>query len=385
MTDPAAFESARAAFLRGLEHFQAGRFEAAEREYVGSLKALPGRVSTLLNLAAVRLRLGQGEGALAAADAVLAQEPGNAEAMFHRANALAKCSRVAEADAAFDALTEAMPGLAEGHAAHGQHLRDTGRLERAAAAFERAIACGAEPEMHRYFLAAVRGEALAAPPRAYVQALFDDYAPVFDEHLVGRLGYRAHEAVVALALEGRGPVEIDGEGIAAAGRRHGTAIDLGCGTGLCGAALRPVVERLVGVDLSPGMLERAAATGHYDELVHADVTAHLLATAPGSAAILVAADVFIYVGALHALLDAAARALAPGGVFAFTTEGLPEGATAGAGAEHLMPSLRYAHGETALATLATRCGFVVEAMRRGVIRHEQQQPVAGTFWRLRRA
>ena len=35
------------------------------------------------------------------------------------------------------------------------------------------------------------------------------------------------------------------------GTRFGTMLDLGCGTGLAGAAFRPHVDWLAGVDLSP--------------------------------------------------------------------------------------------------------------------------------------
>ena len=47
----------------------------------------------------------------------------------------------------------------------------------------------------------------------------------------------------------------------------GSMLDLGCGTGLGGAAFRAVADRLVGVDLSPAMIAQAAAKDLYDRLV----------------------------------------------------------------------------------------------------------------------
>ena len=41
--------------------------------------------------------------------------------------------------------------------------------------------------------------------------------------------------------------------------RFGAMLDLGCGTGLAGAAFRPQVDRLTGVDLSPAMIAQARA------------------------------------------------------------------------------------------------------------------------------
>jgi hypothetical protein len=46
--------------------------------------------------------------------------------------------------------------------------------------------------------------------------------------------------------------------------RFGAMLDLGCGTGLGGAAFRAFVDRLVGVDLSPAMVAQASAKGLYD-------------------------------------------------------------------------------------------------------------------------
>ena len=64
--------------------------------FVASLQRLPGRVSTRINLAATRLRLGRAAEALAELDAVLAAEPQHLDAWCHRAAALAELGRDAE-------------------------------------------------------------------------------------------------------------------------------------------------------------------------------------------------------------------------------------------------------------------------------------------------
>ena len=76
-------------------------------------------------------------------------------------------------------------------------------------------------------------------PQAYVARLFDDYAPRFDAHLIESLAYRA-PALIADALDSAAP-----------GRRFAHALDIGCGTGLMGQAVRGRVDHLTGVDLSP--------------------------------------------------------------------------------------------------------------------------------------
>ena len=53
--------------------------------------------------------------------------------------------------------------------------------------------------------------------------------------------------------------------------KFGSVLDLGCGTGLAGAAFRPFCDWLVGVDLSPAMLAQARDKGLYDRLVEGEV------------------------------------------------------------------------------------------------------------------
>ncbi|MEO1613841.1 MAG: methyltransferase domain-containing protein, partial [Pseudomonadota bacterium] len=54
----------------------------------------------------------------------------------------------------------------------------------------------------------------------------------------------------------------------------GDIVDLGCGAGAAGPALRArfTGERLIGVDASPDMLAKARAVGCYDEVATADIS-----------------------------------------------------------------------------------------------------------------
>src|SRR5262249_8995897 len=96
-------------------------------------------------------------------------------------------------------------------------------------------------------------------------------------------------------------------------------LDLGCGTGLCGAQFRPWARTLMGVDQSAGMLARARARGIYDELTESDLASALRKYADRFD-LIVASDVLLLVGDLAPVFDAVARALHPGGRFAFTVD-----------------------------------------------------------------
>src|SRR5205814_2317139 len=161
----------------------------------------------------------------------------------------------------------------------------------------KAIDNGGDRELNRYYLASVgAGTPPRAAPRNYVQSLFEGYADGFDDHLVQVLKYRAPEILV--------------DGVRRIKPAYQTALDLGCGTGLCGPLLRPLVKRLEGIDLSQNMVERATRRNVYDSVVQADLADYLLTT-DRRYKLLVAADVFIYVGALDEVFSSVARVIEP--------------------------------------------------------------------------
>jgi predicted TPR repeat methyltransferase len=362
----ARFEQAKTFFLEGLAHYRAGRFESADRDFSASLALVPGRPSTLTNLGATRLKLGRVEEATALLREALRQEPDNAEALGHLAAALAEAG---QHESALEAVTRAVrlsPANGAAWSLRGTLARELGRREEAAAAYRQALAHGADPQLTAYYLAGVAQEESAtpaAPPRHYVEQLFDAYAQDFDDHLAGRLQYRAPQILV------------DGLDVP----RFRAALDLGCGTGLCGPLLRPRAGRLEGVDLSAAMVERARGLGCYDEVTQADIAEFLEGT-PHRYDLLVAADVFIYVGALERVFAGAARVLEPGGAFCFSLEAADERQSFA-----LRMSLRYAHSERYIRMLAAQCGFDVQATARHALRIDQGSPVAGLFAWLRKA
>ncbi len=365
---PDAFEQAKAEFLAGLASHQAQDFVRAEKHYEASLRLLPGRPSTLINLAATQLRLGRPAEALASADAALAAEPVSADALLHRGTALAELGRAADALATFERLGTLEPTHALAWSHRGSLLRELSRHQDAEAAFREALRHGADPALHRYYLAGLGAEgAPPAPPRDYVERLFDAYAGDFEEHLLGTLGYRAHQELVDRVRRWAEPAGFD------------AALDLGCGTGLCGPLLRPLARHLTGLDLSAVMLDRARASGAYDRLEQADATRFLAGTHERFE-LVVAADVLIYIGDPAPLFSAVARAM-PRGLFAFTVEA--DDGDAGPG-WRLLPSLRYAHAPTHLLRLAQANGFEPVVVEHGPVRHDQGQAVDGLYLVLRR-
>ncbi len=260
---------------------------------------------------------------------------------------------------AFDRAVAVSPSMAQAWSERGGLLRELNRLEEAALCFEKALSLGADPVVHDYYLAAVRGTgAPAAPPRQYVEALFDEYASDFHEHLVEELQYQAHESLV-------GP-------LVRSARRYEVVLDLGCGTGLCGKLIHPLAETVNGVDVSNAMLEQARQLGVYNELAHADLISFLAETSR-KADLVLAADVFIYVGELSAVFQSVRSILNPTGCFAFTVERTEQQDV------QLLPSLRYRHSEKYVRQLAQAHGFSVRDFFTAPLRYDQMKPVQGFY------
>lgn len=134
-------------------------------------------------------------------------------------------------------------------------------------------------------------------------------------------------------------------------------LDLGCGTGLCGAPFRPWARTLVGVDQSAGMLAQARARGIYDELIESDLTAAVQRHAERFD-LIVASDVLLLIGDLGPLFHGVARVLRPGGRFAFTVDLLD-----GEGDYRLSIWLHYAHSRAYVARLAHEVALEIVSVR----------------------
>jgi predicted TPR repeat methyltransferase len=343
-----------------------GRGSAALVQYRRTVELAPDNAALRLDLGACLQGLGQLDEAAQQYRQALALDPGLAQAHnnlggIHQARD--------ELDAAADCYRAALaadPELAEAHRNHAAVLEATGQTEAALRQYQEALRLKPGYAEVAYKLAALRGGSApeTAPPE-YISDLFDQYAEAFDEHLTGALGYRTPQRLRELYDELAG----DATGL--------RVLDLGCGTGLSGLAFRDRAAFLAGVDLSPRMLDKARARELYDELQCGDVVPALAAEGHAWELVL-AADVFVYLGDLAAVMAAAARALRPGGWLLFSVE-------QGDGRDFVLgKSGRYAHSVEYLQRLAGEAGLTVRAARETVLRQDFGQDVQGWLLALQR-
>jgi predicted TPR repeat methyltransferase len=263
-------------------------------------------------------------------------------------------------------VLETVPAFASAWFALATIREAEGDRERAIAAF--LAARNADPQdLHGARLHLARlgvGEATPAMMETHVRRMFDQHAPRFDQSL-RHLDYRGPQllvaAVAAVTLSaGRPP-------------RFAAVLDLGCGTGLAGAAFRAAVDRLTGIDLSAAMIEETRRKALYDRLVTGELVDFLAAEAAAQMRydLVVAADVLVYMQDLAVVAAAVRRVLVPSGLFAFTTE-----THAGDGVL-LRESLRYAHGAADVRATMAGAGLDLSYLAEVSTRTERGEPVPG--------
>ncbi len=234
-----------------------------------------------------------------------------------------------------------------------------GKADKAIAYYKNILQQEPDNEEISHILSALeQTEAPDKPPENYVENLFDQYANHYDEHLVKHLQYKVPKNMrLLLEQEDLWP------------NRLLKILDLGCGTGAMGHELSYKAQTLIGVDLSQQMLDEAKQSKIYDSLHHSDILTFLPTCADFD--VILAADVFTYIGNLQPVFKLCHRALVPGGLLCFSTEQTHEENFT------LQTNVRYAHNKIYLQEQLQDAGFTVISINNTVLRQQFKKDVAG--------
>lgn len=307
--------------------------------------------------------LGFGERAVADFSKALSFDPSLYASSLALASELLTLKRFKEALGPARRAVRLMPDAAAARAMLGLALLRAGRTEEAVEALEAAKSLDpADAHGASVLLASLGRGASERASDAYVEGLFDAFAPQFETALVRDLGYRGPEALRE-QLDRFAP-----------GRRFARCLDLGCGSGLAGAALKARCASLVGVDISAGMLALAEAKGVYASLHRSELTAWLAGEGGGATAerfdLVTALDVFVYVGDLHRIFSLAASRLEPGGLLVFSVERAESGVEA-------TEKRRFRHGRDHLLAAARASGLTELGVVDAPLRLEESGAAGG--------
>ena len=326
----------------GVLAHQQGRSDEAVALIERSLALEPNRADCYSNLGIIFQSAGKLEKAIDAYQRAIAIDPSHANAHSNLGVLLRATGKPSEAEAAYRTAIQLNPQHIDAYTNLGILLNGLKRTKEASACYCKVITLRPKHRDARRLLALAHctlgeiGEAVKileewldeepddpialhmraactgrdVPVRAsnaFVEKTFDSFAASFESKLE-QLSYRA-PALVAAMLEDSGLQP----------SKRLDVLDAGCGTGLCGPLVAPYARRLVGVDLSAGMLAHAKEKNVYDALMKTDLTEYLRDNSEAFD-LIVSADTLVYFGDLESVLAAAARALRPNGLFVFTLE-----------------------------------------------------------------
>ncbi|MBI3446290.1 MAG: tetratricopeptide repeat protein [Magnetospirillum sp.] len=390
--------SADAHYGRGVTLAALGRNDEAGAALRRRLDIMPEHVAALTNLGGMLQMAGDlaeaeqcyGRALAADANASLALHNmaglclsqgrrGEAEDFARRAHAVAPCSETAlrladilgeggsysEAEAILRAALAIMADDPRLWRSLGFALKKLQRGVEAIAAYRAALELNPDDGEARHMIAALTGAQTQQAPADYVRGFFDTYADRFESHLLEKVQYEAPTHLRNLF-----------DRVAGEQTRLDAVLDLGCGTGLTAEAFQGRVDRFLGVDLSPRMLEIASGRGLYADLREADAALALARSRSLSA--VMATDLFIYIGDLDDVFAGAAAALAPGGWFLFSVE------SADGEDYKLLPTGRYAQSPAYIRSLLARHGLTEIACEHGRIRGGADGDIDGDYWIARK-
>lgn len=345
-----------------------GQTQEAVESYFEALKIDPYYSDSWCNIGVVMRNLGNLEQAVQMLVYAVEFNPNHAESWHNLGMNLANLGQIEKAAEALQKCAETAgdsrwypPGM------HAYILAALGQNKAAEEILTRYLERDPGHETANHMLAALRGENLARASEGYVRAHFDGFANDFDA-VLKNLDYRAPEIVAERVgqLLGDGPPFAE-------------VLDLGCGTGLCGVLIRQMCQRLTGVDLSRGMLRRAAKREVYDKLEEAELCGYLDAWPEGGCDLAVCVDTLCYMGELEPVFAGLRHALRPGAPFVATVEAHDDDP-----GYHLTISGRYTHAASYIRAAAEAAGLAVTGMEKVVLRKEMGQPVNGLVFTLTR-
>lgn len=146
-------------------------------------------------------------------------------------------------------------------------------------------------------------------PAEYVESLFTSYSNYYDKQMLDTLDYQVHN-FISEGLE---------KYFKETPNNQWNILDLGCGTGICGEAIKPFAKSLTGIDISEGMLKQAEQKKIYTQLITNTIENYLSKTEQ-LFDLIVAADVFVYLGDLSEIFTQIYSRLNTNGRFIFSIE-----------------------------------------------------------------
>lgn len=205
-------------------------------------------------------------------------------------------------------------------------------------------------------------------PAEYIQHLFDQYAPHYEQHLNTTLDYHVPKALFKQLTDTLNQNNLSLN-----------ILDLGCGTGLCSDYFYPIADTLIGIDLSEKMLAICRQKNRYTQLIHGPI--HTTYETIRNIDLVIAADVFPYIGDLDNIFKSVSYYLNVGGYFCASIEALQSESET---PYRLAHTIRYQHKKNYIEQLAQSYKFTILDIINFKLRKNREKYIEGYLFLLKK-
>jgi predicted TPR repeat methyltransferase len=310
------------------------------------------------NMGVAYREIGDQDEAISCFRRAVAFAPNMAEAWNNLGVAQDELNLIENALTSYKKAIEIRPDYVSAHFNLGISLQKLERFKEAEEHYNKVLETEPDDEPAKFMLQSMgASETPEAAPVEHVRRIFDQCAGTFEKTLVKDLEYKTPELLFDVVR----PYLTEEMNV----------LDLGCGTGLGAQLYRPFSKILIGVDVSPKMLEKAAEKNIYDRLEVFDILQEW--DFPQQFNLIYSSDVLVYFGNLDTIIRSASSSLIDEGIIAFSVERLENNNKT----YRLFPSGRYAHSRTYIQDCLRRQGLQIIAETKADIRKQAGNRVKG--------
>lgn len=241
----------------------------------------------------------------------------------------------------------------------------SGQMQKAEQLYRQLLDHNPHHQAARHMVDSLSGNTPETAPLDYVESVFDNYADDFEHSLLDNLQYRTPAALKNLY------------NMLFHGSVQDRALDLGCGTGLAGTEFKECCKEIIGMDISEQMLSIAASKQIYKRLVKDDIL-HFLTNNGSPFSLILAADVFTYMGNLEKVFIECLENSVDNGLFLFSVE---ESHNAGF---ELKTTGRFGHSHDYISSLSKKTGWTILEETHSKLRKDKGKWIKGFLFLLQK-
>ncbi len=351
-------ESPMIHFNMGLAHFDMGDFNKAAEHYQTACRGNPDDPDIHYNQGINFRRLGKLNDAAKAFEKAEKMGDSSIDTLYNRALCYQDLKEFENAAKLYSDILHKESTYQPALNNYAYLCHKAGDLKKAKQLYERLLQLNPRHTAAQHMLNALCGVTPDNAPLEYVESVFDAYAGSFEESLLQNLHYRTPEELWCLFRK------VFPE------RQNNRCLDIGCGTGLAGEMFKSACRELIGVDISERILQKAAAKNLYTQLLKIDILSYLHKTEKNFD-LLLAADVFTYMGELKPLFDACYQRCNREGILCFSVE------ESNGNSYRLKKTGRFGHSHSYITTLCKNAGWKLLLSEHSKIRQDKKQWVYG--------